>query len=134
MPGVADDDGNGRSRATRNDRGCHGHESDPFPFFDDLRVAPATRCVPAAVLELLRHDGGIARARCEGSAARRFGAPLGEEFNIGIDWEIMLNWRFWATAAVFYPMRYYATAGLINDAPQGNTKAVAFQMGMELTF
>ena len=67
-------------------------------------------------------------------AARRFGAPLGEELNFGIEWHIMQNWKMWATVGAFYPMRYYATAGLVQDAPQGTSRFVGFQMGMKLIF
>lgn len=67
-------------------------------------------------------------------AARRFGAPLGEEINVGIEWHIMQNWKMWATVGAFYPMRYFSTVGLIQDAPQGTSRFVGFQMGMKLTF
>ncbi|MCB1171959.1 MAG: hypothetical protein KDK39_00265 [Leptospiraceae bacterium] len=66
------------------------------------------------------------------TAARRFGAPLGEELNIGLEWEPRINWKIWATAGVFYPMRYFATQGLVQGAPQGNAAFNGFQMGMTI--
>ncbi|MCB1324933.1 MAG: hypothetical protein H7A21_13220 [Spirochaetales bacterium] len=68
------------------------------------------------------------------SAARRFGAPLGEELDFTLDWDVMQNWKVWATVGVFYPMRYFSTAGLIQGTPQGNTRFVGFQTGMKLVF
>ncbi len=67
-------------------------------------------------------------------AARRFGAPLGEELNFGIEWHVMQNWKVWATVGAFYPMRYFSTVGLVQDAPQGTSRFVGFQMGMKLVF
>lgn len=67
-------------------------------------------------------------------AARRMGAPLGEEYNVGIDWNVFRGFKFWATWAVLVPMRYFATQGLIQAAPQGNARFVGFQMGTSLIF
>jgi len=67
-------------------------------------------------------------------AARRFGTPLGEEYNIGLDWSIFKGFKFWATWGVFKPMRYFATAGLIQGTPQGSTYFTGFQMGTTLIF
>lgn len=68
-------------------------------------------------------------------AARRFGAPLGEEFNFGVEWYIVPKvWKFWAVAGVFRPMRYFATPGLKQGTPEGSARASGFQMGTTVTF
>ena len=67
-------------------------------------------------------------------AARRFGTPLGEEYNMGLDWSIYRGLKVWATVGIFKPMRYYSTAGLIQGTPQGNTPFTGFQMGTVLIF
>lgn len=66
------------------------------------------------------------------AASRRFGAPLGEEINLGIEWQVMHNWTVWATVGAFRPMRYFSTPGLVALAPQGNTRFVGAQIGMKL--
>ncbi|MDX1960844.1 MAG: hypothetical protein SFU98_19890 [Leptospiraceae bacterium] len=68
------------------------------------------------------------------NAARRFGSPLGEEYNAGIDWSIFRGFKIWATFGVFRPMRYYSTAGLVQGSPQGTTQFTAFQIGTSLIF
>lgn len=65
-------------------------------------------------------------------ASRRFGAPLGQEMNLGVEWDIYVNWKVWATAGVFYPMRYYATPGMIQGTPEGSANFVGFQLGMQV--
>ncbi|MCC5813833.1 MAG: hypothetical protein JJT78_03690 [Leptospira sp.] len=67
-------------------------------------------------------------------AARRMGAPLGEEYNVGLDWNVFRGFKVWATWGVLIPMRFYATQGLIQDAPQGNARFTGFQLGTSLIF
>lgn len=67
-------------------------------------------------------------------AARRFGAPLGEEYNIGLDWNLFRGFKVWATWGVFIPMKYFATQGTVMNAPQGNARFVGFQLGTSLIF
>jgi hypothetical protein len=67
-------------------------------------------------------------------AARRFGTPMGEEYNVGMDWNLFRGFKVWATWGVLIPMRYYSTQGLIQGAPQGNARFVAFQLGTSLIF
>ena len=68
------------------------------------------------------------------SAYRRFGAPIGEEIDIGFDWSILKNWSMWFTVGVFKPMRYFATTGLIQGAPEGNTRFTGMQLGTSFFF
>ncbi len=67
-------------------------------------------------------------------AARRFGAPMGEEYDFGAEWEAIPNWKIWMTYGVFVPMRYYSTPGLVQGTPQGSTRFVGFQLGTKLIF
>ncbi len=67
-------------------------------------------------------------------AQRRFGSKVGEEYNVGMDWEIENNWHTWFTVGVFKPGRYFTTAGEIDGAPEGSTPFVGFQMGTKLVF
>jgi hypothetical protein len=67
-------------------------------------------------------------------ASRRAGAPLGEEYNVGLDWNVFRGFKVWATWGVLVPMRYFATQGLIQAAPQGNARFVGFQLGTSLIF
>jgi hypothetical protein len=67
-------------------------------------------------------------------AGRRFGAPLGEEYNLGFDLNLFKGFKVWATAAVFLPKRYFSTAGLVQNAPEGNEKFYGFQLGSTLIF
>jgi hypothetical protein len=67
-------------------------------------------------------------------AARRFGTPIGEEYNIGLDWNVFKGFKVWTTFAVFRPMRYFTTAGLIQGAPEGSTAFTGFQLGTSLIF
>lgn len=68
------------------------------------------------------------------SAQRRFGAPLGREVNLGLDWQIYKNWETWVTVGWFDPGRYYATPGLVQGTPQGPTRAIGFQLGTSFYF
>ncbi|MBL8022323.1 MAG: hypothetical protein JNM27_21785 [Leptospirales bacterium] len=83
-------------------------------------------------LELLRSVYPTAATQL--AAYRRFSTPLGEEINLTFDWNILPNWRFWASTGVFRPMRYFATAGLEQGTPQGNARFVGFQMGTSFYF
>lgn len=67
-------------------------------------------------------------------AYRRFGMPMAEEYNIGLDWEVRENWRVWATWGVLRPMRYFSTPGLVNGAPEGNALFTGFQVGTMFYF
>ncbi len=68
-------------------------------------------------------------------AARRYGAPLGEEFNLGVEWHIIPKmWKLWAVAGVFRPMRYFSTPGLKQGTPEGSARATGFQMGTSVVF
>ncbi len=67
-------------------------------------------------------------------ASRRFGTPIGEEYNIGLDWNVFRGFKVWATFAVFRPMRYFTTPGLIQNAPEGSTTFTGFQLGTSLIF
>ncbi len=68
------------------------------------------------------------------AAQRRFGADLGREVNVGIDWRVYKNWDVWVTGGWFDPGRYYATTGLVAGAPEGSHRATAFQMGTSFYF
>ncbi len=68
------------------------------------------------------------------AAQRRFGQTLGEEYTSGIEWNVTSGWRVWAIAGVFFPMRYYNTAGLVSDAPQGNARFTGAQIGTRIVF
>ena len=68
------------------------------------------------------------------AAQRRFGADLGREVNLGIDWKIYKNWDFWFTVGWFDPGRYFATTGLVQHAPEGPARAFGVQMGTSFYF
>jgi hypothetical protein len=67
-------------------------------------------------------------------AARRFGTPIGEEYNIGLDWNVFRGFKVWTTFAVLRPMRYFTTQGLVQGSPEGSTPFVGFQLGTSLIF
>ncbi|MCB1167334.1 MAG: hypothetical protein KDK33_14325, partial [Leptospiraceae bacterium] len=67
-------------------------------------------------------------------AYRRYGMPMAEEYNVGLNWQIRENWKAWATWGVLRPMRYYATPGLVNGAPEGNALFTGFQIGTSFYF
>ncbi|MBI3396170.1 MAG: hypothetical protein HY042_10075, partial [Spirochaetia bacterium] len=67
-------------------------------------------------------------------AARRFGAPLGEEVDVGVDWFVTKTWKVWAVAGIFKPMRYYSVPGLRQFTPEGSSRFTGFQMGSQFVF
>lgn len=97
-----------------------GRYQGPSMYEQQIRVDLMRYIYPTAATQLL--------------AYRRFAAPLGEEIDLGVDWNILPNWRLWATTGVFRPMRYFATAGLEQGTPQGNARFVGFQMGTSFFF
>ena len=92
----------------------------PSIYEQQIRVDLMRYIYPTAATQLL--------------AYRRFAAPLGEEINISMDWNVLPNWRVWAITGVFRPMRYFATAGLEQGTPQGNARFTGFQMGTSFYF
>lgn len=67
-------------------------------------------------------------------AYRAFGLPMGEEYNVSLEWSIYDNWRAWATWGVLRPMRFYTIPGLVNGAPEGNALFTGFQAGTTFFF